>query len=656
LERLIGANDLVGIAYLERGFRAPKSICRIHLRDAHSNTVGRGTGFLVAPGVLMTNHHVIADEGLRSSSNPEQGVGNKMSKKKNDAPARVALCIGINDYPGSGSDLHGCVNDALDWQAALQARGFSTEMLLDEQATGRAIRKHLESLASKARAGDTVIITYSGHGSFVPDLDGDEDDGYDECWCPHDIVANGPITDDDLHDIFTSRADDVRWIVLSDSCHSGTIVRFSPITTPSTTLAAASPQRLVRFLPPSVFNKDASRIRGTRATRFVSASAPGRKDSLLISGCQDSEYSYDAWFQGRPNGAFTFVALRALDELGPSVTYKQWHERIRTILPSQQYPQAPNIFGPSEMREWVALGGLLDSPAPDAGSVLGASPDEGPLRDSWDVGKHLAYKALAARPRSRALSRAPKIPLVAEGDSWFDYPWNDLLSCLEDDHGFDVTSVSHKGDTVESMAYSGGQLQEFVRAIDKMLRRNEIPKAILLSGGGNDVAGDEFAQLLNHAASVHPGLNMQIVSAVIDQRIRDSFAAIIAGVTAVCEDRIQKRIPILIHGYAYAVPDGRGFAGGWWILPGPWLKPGFNQKGYHDLAENQRSIDTLIDRLNDMQMRLVASPGFEHVHHVDLRSVLPRDTYTDWWANELHPTKRGFQLVAGAFARRIAPL
>lgn len=60
LERLIGANDLVGIAYLERGFRAAKSICRIHLRDAHGNTAGFGTGFLVAPGVVMTNHHVIA--------------------------------------------------------------------------------------------------------------------------------------------------------------------------------------------------------------------------------------------------------------------------------------------------------------------------------------------------------------------------------------------------------------------------------------------------------------------------------------------------------------------------------------------------------------------------------------------------------------------
>ena len=48
--------------------------------------------------------------------------------------------------------------------------------------------------------------------------------------------------------------------------------------------------------------------------------------------------------------------------------------------------------------------------------------------------------------------------LVAEGDSWFDYPWQDVLRMLEDRHGYDVESVAHKGDRIEDMAYSGGQL------------------------------------------------------------------------------------------------------------------------------------------------------------------------------------------------------
>src|SRR5262249_8198322 len=55
----------------------------------------------------------------------------------------------------------------------------------------------------------------------------------------------------------------------------------------------------------------------------------------------------------------------------------------------------------------------------------------------------------------RALAVPPPTGLlVAEGDSWFDYPLHDVLTMLEDEHGFDVESVAHRGDTVEDMAYS----------------------------------------------------------------------------------------------------------------------------------------------------------------------------------------------------------
>lgn len=60
LERLIDGNDLVGVNYLELGTLVARSVCRLHLRDATGATAGFGTGFLVAPGVVMTNHHVIA--------------------------------------------------------------------------------------------------------------------------------------------------------------------------------------------------------------------------------------------------------------------------------------------------------------------------------------------------------------------------------------------------------------------------------------------------------------------------------------------------------------------------------------------------------------------------------------------------------------------
>jgi endonuclease G len=62
LERIIDGNDLVGVNYLAQGMQAARSVGRISLRDDAGRTVGYGTGFLVAPGVVMTNNHVIGSD------------------------------------------------------------------------------------------------------------------------------------------------------------------------------------------------------------------------------------------------------------------------------------------------------------------------------------------------------------------------------------------------------------------------------------------------------------------------------------------------------------------------------------------------------------------------------------------------------------------
>lgn len=259
-------------------------------------------------------------------------------------------------------------------------------------------------------------------------------------------------------------------------------------------------------------------------------------------------------------------------------------------------------------------------------------------------------KVAAAGPESLGV-------LVAEGDSWFDYPWNDVLRMLEDRHGYDVESVAHKGDRVEDMAYGGGQLEELTRLLEKLLRRSVVPRAILLSGGGNDVAGDEFAFLLNHARSATRGLNESVVSGVIDDRIRNAYVTILTAVTEVCKQRLGAVVPIVLHGYDHAVPDGRGFLGGWGPLPGPWLEPGLRVKGFNDLGENRTIVASLIDRFNGMLADVAGLPGFQHVRHLDLRGTLPNGApYKTWWANELHPTERGFAAVAERFSAVLATL
>ena len=265
---------------------------------------------------------------------------------------KYALCIGINDYPGTGSDLAGCVNDANDWAGVLKSRGFAVEKITNTKATGQAIRDSIGALAAKAKSGDLIVIQYSGHGSFVPDVNGDEPDGTDECLCPYDVRRKGPITDDDLFDLYSNRHPGARILMVSDSCNSGSVAKFAPITTPPTIMGRGAPQRKVRFLSPAAFltKADVTKLGMRRALR--ASSPPGRYAALLMAACQDTEYSWDAYFQGRPNGAFTFVALKALKSLPAGATYDAWYKAIRKVLPSQQYPQTPNLYGSSRMKKW----------------------------------------------------------------------------------------------------------------------------------------------------------------------------------------------------------------------------------------------------------------------------------------------------------------
>jgi hypothetical protein len=298
-------------------------------------------------------------------------------------------------------------------------------------------------------------------------------------------------------------------------------------------------------------------------------------------------------------------------------------------------------------------------------------PNDSSTKAALNIGRKQARNVLkfreeASQERRKIVAERAMTPgvaalattqvLVAEGDSWFDYPWTDVLRILEDTYLYDVESVAHKGDRIEDMAYSGGQLEEFARRLEKLLERNTIPRAILLSGGGNDVAGPEFGMLLDHAQSAAPGLNQLVVQGVME-RIRLAYITILSSITNICSERGHPRIPIIIHGYDYPVPDGRGFFGGWGFLPGPWLEPGFREKGYTALAQRKQIAKDLLDRFNTMLSTLPAIPQLSHVRYVDLRNTLSTgSSYKTWWENELHPTPKGFADVVAKFSAVLTTL
>ncbi len=258
--------------------------------------------------------------------------------------SKKALCIGINDYPGTQNDLSGCVNDATDWAAELTARGFTAQTLLNAAATKAAMIAAIGGMIDAAVKGDSLIFTYSGHGTWVPDKDGDEPDGRDEALCPYDLASKGALLDDEIHALFTRRAAGVRIVLISDSCHSGSVTRGS-----EEDLDPGVPR--VRFMPLEAWMpKDqlpAARLSVTPVRGGFTRSG----GDVLLAGCQDTEYSYDTRFNGRPNGAFTFYALKALRE-GKPTTYENWFAKIRAYLPSTRLPQSPQIYGSRTTRRF----------------------------------------------------------------------------------------------------------------------------------------------------------------------------------------------------------------------------------------------------------------------------------------------------------------
>jgi len=131
-------------------------------------------------------------------------------------------------------------------------------------------------------------------------------------------------------------------------------------------------------------------------------------------------------------------------------------------------------------------------------------------------------------------------------------------------------------------------------------------------------------------------------------------------------ERVDQQERLAVAGGDAGV-DGRSFLGGWGPLPGPWLKPGFDEKLFNNLAQNTAMMVVLIDRFNDMLQKLVQEPGFENVLYVDLRGTLSNDLTNDLykksWANELHPTGGellqsgdGFAAVAAKFQAELLKL
>lgn len=249
---------------------------------------------------------------------------------------RVALCCGINDYPGSNNDLKGCVNDANTWFSLLKNTfSYNATILTNNQVTWNNVVNWLKEAVAKSTEFSHIVFTYSGHGSHVPDRDNDEEvDSRDECLCLYDKF----LIDDDIRNILKGLHPKAKFTFISDSCHSGSVTR-AFMATLGTEMAYAKP----RYLPPK--DEVESNIRILNSSR-VFYPEEGMNE-VLLTGCKSSEYSYDAYLNGKYMGAMSYYATKIIAG-NTKITWAQLHKEIAKYLPSSNFPQSPQLEGRQE--------------------------------------------------------------------------------------------------------------------------------------------------------------------------------------------------------------------------------------------------------------------------------------------------------------------
>ncbi|KAK4216361.1 putative metacaspase-1 precursor [Rhypophila decipiens] len=280
---------------------------------------------------------------------------------------RKALLIGINYFTQRGQ-LRGCINDVRNMSSYLVENfGYKREdmvILTDDQQnpmsqpTKQNILRAMHWLVKDARPNDSLFFHYSGHGGQTKDLDGDEEDGFDEVIYPVDFRQVGHITDDEMHRIMVRPlSSGVRLTAIFDSCHSGTALDLPYIYSTQgilkePNLAKEAGQGLLGVI--SAYSQGdlggvASNIMGffkkatggedAHARAMATKTSPA--DVVMFSGSKDDQTSADATIASQATGAMSWAFITALKK-NPQQSYVQLLNSIRDELQTR-YTQKPQL-------------------------------------------------------------------------------------------------------------------------------------------------------------------------------------------------------------------------------------------------------------------------------------------------------------------------
>jgi hypothetical protein len=344
----------------------------------------------------------------------------------------ISINIGLNHvdadaYGGWDGQLAACVNDARCMQQIADDLGYSSVLLLDEEATADRVICEIGNAAREIDEGGILLLTYSGHGGQMPDTDGDEDDNKDETW----VLYDRQLVDDELYNLWNQFGAGTRIVVLSDSCHSGSVTRDQEYQALAASPGLARHYRTrggpprFRAMPMQVGAADYQHRRRFYDAQQFAAGARKRADMeasvLLISGCQDNQLSSD----GDVNGLFTAKLLEVWGNGDFEGSYYSFHQAIVDRMPATQTPNYYTV-GTSNPD--------LEAQKPFTVAIPGSGSGGGGGEPTPGAEPELSIEGPASVPRG---APPPVFSVHVEDDRYF------AVEVAAEPELFDTTDVGH---------------------------------------------------------------------------------------------------------------------------------------------------------------------------------------------------------------------
>lgn len=260
--------------------------------------------------------------------------------------------------------------------------------------------------------------------------------------------------------------------------------------------------------------------------------------------------------------------------------------------------------------------------------------------------------------------------IYAEGDSWFQFPFfiRDIIDWLSKEDGYIIYSDAYGGDWITNIIYES----QYVSALSVLS-----PGYFLISGGGNDLVGNERLAVMVRKNNGEPKYSSDkpLIDESLSQHQKDlimmaqnyitkEFYAFLLTIKAqylllfnklYAERSTQSNLITITQGYDYAIPGIKPrypvlhplrFMVNRALDNGGWLQRPLKIKGIFDKDLQRALVMTFIYEFNQIFMSIATEYNFNNVYHIDFRNLADSD---QCWFDELHYKSRIFRKAAKAY-------